>query len=60
MWFTQLVLVARLPMRAATRVMVMISQMLGRDDKVPHWTTGRRWLQRQGLAQLTMPLDLVE
>jgi hypothetical protein len=56
MWFTQLVLVARLPMRAATRVMVMISQMLGRDDKVPHWTTGRRWLQRQGLAQLTMPL----
>lgn len=43
-------------MRAASRVLEMISEMLGRDDKVPHWTTGRRWLQRMGLAMLTMPL----
>lgn len=55
-WFTRLVLEARLPMRATSRVLEMISEMLGRGDDVPHWTTGRRWLQRLGLAMLTKPL----
>lgn len=55
-WFTRLVVEARLSLRAASRVLTLISEMLGRDDKVPHWTTGRIWLQRMGHAELTMPL----
>lgn len=55
-WFTQLVLDARVSMRGASRVLKLMSEQLGYDERVPHWTTGRRWLQRQGHAQLTRPL----
>ena len=55
-WFTRLVLEARVSMRGASRVLKLMSEQLGCDEPVPHWTTGRKWLQRQGHAQLTSPL----
>lgn len=55
-WFAQLVLDAHVSMRAASRVLGLISEQFGLDEGVPHWTTGRLWLQRLGHAQLTTPL----
>ncbi len=55
-WFTRLVLETRVSMRGASRVLKLMSEQLGYDEPVPHWTTGRKWLQRQGHAQLTRPL----
>jgi hypothetical protein len=42
-------------MRAASRVMELLGELFGIAIPVPHWTTGRIWLQRLGHAVLTMP-----
>src|SRR5258708_7073155 len=39
-------------MRGASRVLQVVFACLGIAGKVPHWTTGRLWLQRLGLARL--------
>lgn len=54
-WFTQLVLQARVSMRGVSRVLQLVSERLGYRGRIPHWTTGRKWLQRLGHAQLTKP-----
>jgi hypothetical protein len=53
----RLVLEVRLPMRAASRVLKMVSDILELGDKTPHWTTGRLWLQRAGLYELMKSLE---
>lgn len=51
--FLQLVLIAGVSLRGASRVLETISQALELDLRVPHWTTGRLWLLRLGHAMLT-------
>lgn len=51
--FLQLVLVAGVSLRGASRVLGTVSQTLELDLPVPHWTTGRLWLLRLGHAMLT-------
>jgi hypothetical protein len=59
-WLTQLVLQARVSMRGVSRVLQLISERLGYCGPIPHWTTGRKWLQRLGHAQLTKPQPQAE
>jgi hypothetical protein len=39
-------------LRGASRALQVVFTCLGITGKVPHWTTGRLWLQRLGLARL--------
>jgi len=48
--FLRLVLVAGVSLRGASRVIATISEALGLELPVPHWTTGRLWLLRLGHA----------
>jgi hypothetical protein len=50
--FTQLVLQAGVSLRGASRVMALYDE----QEAAPHWTTGRLWLERLGLDQLTVAL----
>lgn len=50
--FLQLVLVAGVSLRGASRVLETLGQALGLDVPAPHWTTGRLWLLRLGHAAL--------
>lgn len=59
-WFTQLVLQARVSMRSVSRVLQLVGERLGYKGLIPHWTTGRKWLQRLGYAQLTKPQPQAE
>jgi hypothetical protein len=51
--FLQLVLVAGVSLRGASRVIQTLSQALGLELQAPHWTSGRLWLLRLGHAKLT-------
>lgn len=42
-------------MRGASRALGVVFACLGLVGKAPHWTTGRLWLQRLGLARLGQP-----
>lgn len=55
-WFARLVLQGGVSLRAASRVLGMIATALGCESAIPHWTTGRLWLQRLGHAKLTKQL----
>ena len=52
--FIRLVLWGGVPLRAASRVLQTLAEVLGWAGAVPHWTTGRLWLLRLGLHQLTV------
>lgn len=54
--FLRLVLEAGVSLRAVPRVFAVIAEALGWPLEIPHWTTGRLWLLRLGLGQLTLPL----
>lgn len=54
-WFVSLVISARTSLRGASRVLAMLARCGGGCERVPHWTTGRGWLQRIGLARLSSP-----
>ena len=56
-WFARLVLRAGVSLRGASRVLGLIARMFGGGIQVPHWTTGRLWLQRLGYAKLTQRLQ---
>jgi len=43
---------AGISLRGASRVLALIIEALGLPFDAPHWTTGRLWLLRFGLAQL--------
>lgn len=47
-------------LRGVPRVLAIVSEALGWDLLIPHWTTGRLWLLRLGHALLTMPLAKAE
>ena len=51
--FIRLVVLGGVSLRAAARVLEMLVEILGWGGEVPHWTTGRLWLLRLGLHQLT-------
>jgi hypothetical protein len=55
-----LVIEAGVSMRGAVRAMELFGEQLGLDWQVPHWTTLRNWIQRQGLAALTRSLPVAE
>jgi hypothetical protein len=55
--FLRLVLVAGVSLRGASRVLAEVSEALGLELKVPHWTTVRLWLLRLGHAMLSRPLE---
>lgn len=44
-------------LRASSRVVNFVATFFGLPFSAPHWTTGRIWLLRFGLAQLTTPKD---
>jgi hypothetical protein len=44
-------------LRAASRVLDLIARTFGLGFSAPDWTTGRMWLLRFGLAQLSAPKD---
>jgi hypothetical protein len=44
-------------LRAASRVLDLIARTSGLHFSAPDWTTGRMWLLRFGLAQLSAPKD---
>ena len=54
--FLQLVVVAGVSLRGASRVLATVGEALGLALPVPNWTTGRPWLLRMGHAMLTTPL----
>jgi hypothetical protein len=45
-------------LRGASRVLALLAEIFGAPFVAPHWTTGRLWLQRFGLAQLDAPKDI--
>jgi hypothetical protein len=47
-------------LRGASRVLSLLADTLGAPFVAPHWTTGRLWLQRFGLAQLAAPKDVAD
>jgi hypothetical protein len=59
-WFVDLVLRAGVSLRGASRVLKLLATLLGAGNDVPHWTTGRSWLQRLGHAKLTCRLKQAE
>lgn len=44
-------------LRATSRVLEFFAEFFGLPFSAPHWTTGRLWLLRFGLAHLTAPKD---
>jgi hypothetical protein len=44
-------------LRAASRVLDLIARTFGLPFSAPDWTTGRMWLLRFGMAQLSAPKD---
>lgn len=46
---------AGISLRGTSRVLALLADVFGLPFDVPHWTTGRLWLQRFGLAQLAGP-----
>lgn len=50
--YLRLVLVANVSLRGASRVIKTVSDALGLELPVPHWTTGRQWLLRVGHSVL--------
>lgn len=53
--FVALVLFARTSLRAASRVFLVIDELLPISLGTPHWTTGRLWVLRLGYYKLTRP-----
>jgi hypothetical protein len=47
-------------LRATSRVLEFIARFFGLPFSAPHWTTGRMWLLRFGLAQMTEHKDRAE
>lgn len=58
--FIRLVLLGGVSLRAAGRVLEMLVEILGWGGEVPHWTTGRLWLLRLGLHELTVAKKCAE
>ena len=54
-WFLGLVLNCGASLRCAAEVLERLGQATDSDAITPHWTTGRLWLQRIGLAALLQP-----
>ena len=54
--FVRLVL-SGISLRGASRALEIVGAALGFAGHVPHWTTGRWWLQRLGLAALLRPKE---
>jgi hypothetical protein len=48
---------AGISLRGTSRVLTLLASLFGSPFVAPHWTTGRLWLQRFGLAQLNAPKD---
>ena len=46
---------AGVSLRGASRVLALLAGLFGAPFAAPHWTTGRLWWQRFGLAQLAAP-----
>jgi hypothetical protein len=55
--FLRLVLEGGVSLRAVPRVLTVIAEAFNCPLEIPHWTTGRLWLMRLGLALLTMDLE---
>jgi hypothetical protein len=45
-------------LRGSSRVLALLAEIFAAPFVAPHWTTGRLWLQRFGLAQLAAPKDV--
>jgi hypothetical protein len=51
---------AGISLRGTSRVLALLVDVLGLPFDVPHWTTGRLWLQRFGLARLNAPKPVAD
>lgn len=60
MLFIRLVLTSRTPLRCASRVPAVVSEIHGLELGEPHWTTGRLWLLRLGLYKLIRPKEVAD
>jgi hypothetical protein len=58
--YLQLVRVAGVSLRGASRVIQTVSDALGLELPVPHWTTGRQWLLRLGHSVLAAPKTVAD
>lgn len=59
-WIVSLVVNCSASMRCAAAVTGLLGRMTGCFESVPHWSTGRTWLLRIGLAELTRPKAIVD
>lgn len=44
-------------LRGSERTLMIVFDWLGVEQKIPHWTTIREWLQRVGLFSLNEPIE---
>lgn len=51
---------AGVSLRGTSRVLATLADVFGAPFVAPHWTTGRLWLQRFGLARLVAPKDVAD
>jgi hypothetical protein len=49
---------AGISVRGTSRILALLVEVFGLPWAVPHWTTGRLWLLRFGLAQLDAPKEV--
>jgi hypothetical protein len=49
---------AGISLRGTGRVLALLTDTFGAPFEAPHWTSGRLWLQRFGLAQLCAPKEV--
>lgn len=47
-------------LRATAKVLHLLFEWFGVEQKIPHWTTIRLWMQRVGIAVLQQPLEGAE
>lgn len=57
--FLELVLRCAASLRGAAKVLELFGPAVG-YEAVPHWSTGRLWLLRVGLAALRLPMTIVD
>jgi hypothetical protein len=59
-WFVSFVLDTGASLRCAAGVLGLLGRAADRGEVLPHWTTGRLWLLRIGLAALLRPKVIAE
>ena len=59
-WIVSLIVECAASMRCAAAVTALLDRLTGCFESVPHWSTGRLWLLRIGLAELNRPRSIAD